>query len=310
MNMRHTEALTVIEYAGTPRSGKGTVVDHQVETFDGVAGEETGADYRATTLAMLDQGVIDPEMDPVTITKAVTDVRHDELVDMVANRHQLVAERGKDALYTPVVDGTVPLVSPISAVRKAVKAGFQRRVMAVAARDDVNVLLVDGRSLAAVLEPLRGVNLVARYFLTCTVEEAARREAARHGLTDQAEIRRIHDNLARRKQLDENREIDPVVADANALSYWQDPGLIARTLMQRARALYQGAGHEWEAVLANKLTPDDLRVRIGAGTIAAATRAKHRRQVHFDTTDVPIGVMKNAADQMIYESLEQVGIRL
>ncbi|HSD56316.1 MAG TPA: hypothetical protein VLA92_04135, partial [Candidatus Saccharimonadales bacterium] len=113
----------------------------------------------------------------------------------------------------------------VEEVRNAVKVGFVRRVEAVRDNYEDDILVVDGRNLGPLVGDIPDVQLVMRSFLTCSAEEAAARECARQEVAiDTSEGARLfvetRDMVARRNQADASRELDPVVIDANAISYW------------------------------------------------------------------------------------------
>lgn len=216
--------LLIFEYNGSARSGKGTIVSYLAQKHPEAAVEETGVDYRAITRALLAERVIDLGLDDKTIKSKVDEFGQESLTQIVANRSALVSEYGLKSLYLHDVNEVVASVGKVDISRKAVKAGFRKRVEAVRDKGAHKILLVDGRDLAKVLADIDNTKLLLRTFVTCTVAEAARRECLRSGVgLDSEESRNILVSIDRRTQADALRDIDPVKPDIDALDYWHPP---------------------------------------------------------------------------------------
>lgn len=97
--------MLVAEYSGTARSGKGSIVGHLSEKYPHVACDETGADYRAVTKAMLLEGKLERGMAEGDVHRALAQVSFGALSAMAADRHELVAEHGLETLYQSDVSG-------------------------------------------------------------------------------------------------------------------------------------------------------------------------------------------------------------
>jgi cytidylate kinase len=310
MRARDTELL-VIEYGGTARSGKGTIVNHFGETRANVATDETGADYRALTKSLLMDGVIERGMPSQTISRHIGSVSLHCLADRVASRQSLVDSLGLSSLYENDVNETVSVVSPIEAVRKAVKAGFKRRIEAVRDTGDHDVLVVDGRNLAPVIESIEGTKLLMRTFVSCTPEEAALRECARQGIhPNSPEAEAIVASVRLRNENDANRATDPVRPDDDAIDYWLDPFLLAETVRDFADSHHNSDyDRALTELLLNRRSSLHPVTRLGAGALAATCG----RQINFDTShfrgyDKPKETMILAADQMYEEALKAVRV--
>lgn len=190
----------------------------------------------------------------------------------------------------------------MAAVRKALKAGFTRRVEAVVKDDTYNVLLVDGRNLAPIIRSISGTELVMRTFVGCEDYEAARREVAKNGEQgDHTAYQRAFARTKKRNHDDATRAVDPVVPDEGSVDYWHNDEVSYLTTKYVADTLYEG---DWDAAIAG--FPGYMHaVRRGAGQIAAQAG----RQVHFDTTyfneclGTPKKLMLQAADVMFEEAL-------
>lgn len=117
------ERFNIGSLEGATRSGKGSLAEHFAKR-PGVAKDETGADYRAVTKALLEKGTLDPEMNKDTVNKALARTATADIVDLAKNSHAIQAEHGLKALYAPDVANTVHHVAQHQELRTAVKAGF------------------------------------------------------------------------------------------------------------------------------------------------------------------------------------------
>lgn len=271
--------LDVIEYDGTGRSGKGTVVNHLGETYEGVATDETGADYRAVTRGLIMLETIKVGMPSERVRQQLTRITLNELSDMAANRRAIVEQYGLSSLYEPDVAELVSRVASVPHVRTAVKLGFERRVKQV--RDDGNyhTLVIDGRHLSPVIEGIDGADLVLRTHVSCDPLEAARRECARRGVkVASPDGQAILESIQQRNNDDARRLIDPVKPDVDAIEYG-----------------YDHKEQRTEAPLEPIPRPV---IKLGVGILAVTTR----RQVHFNTTYFPKDTMLAAASQMFEEA--------
>ena len=311
-----SDNLLVLEYSGTARSGKGTIVSHLAEAYDGVAQEETGADYRAVTWSLLGDGTIETDMPAAHIERKLDKLGASALTDIVANRNQLVAEIGLPSLHSPDVTSTVGNVSPHSAVRKAVKAGFKKRVEAVRDSGEFLYLAVDGRNLAPVVRDIRGTQLLMRTFVSSLESEAAIRECYRKNLVPGTEewhvaFKVAHDTTLERNKLDAERTTDPVRPDEDAIDFWWDNEVMC--VSARKASMLRG-GHlkddrddavEFMDWLTEK--PHHMeQPRYGVGSIAC----RDGRQIKFNTDvyrghfdDDPRGAMLAAARVMFEEAI-------
>jgi len=315
--MSEAAPLLVFEYGGTGRSGKGSIVQHLANTHPGVVSDETGADYRALTRTLITDEVISPDMPGEVIAKEISSIDDNVLTEMVANRKALVETVGLASLYEPDVQGLVASVSPLINVRKAVKAGFAQRVRAV--RDsEAEVLLVDGRTLAPIIEKIRGTRLVLRTFVSCYPAEAALREVERQGLEiGSPEGRTVWESsyglVMARNEADATRTIDPVRPDADAIDYWADQVVLEQTIQDYMRT--NGVTEKADALMQmfpNRHADMSDYPRTGAATFAVNSG----RQLHFNTTPFrgytecdPREAMLDAATVMFDETLEAIAAK-
>ncbi len=226
--------LLIFEYNGSARSGKGTIVSYLSKKSSHIAVEETGVDYRAITRSLILSGSINTKMSDQEISAKLDSLGHEPLSEIVAGRSALLAEHGTDSLYSSDVNELVATVGKVELARKAVKAGFIKRVEAVRDKGDHQILLVDGRDLAKVLKDVPGTSLVLRTFVTCSELEAARRECLRSGIDPHSAAGRfVLAAIEKRTQADAMRQLDPVKPDQDALDYWHPPGSVDKNDLGR-----------------------------------------------------------------------------
>lgn len=313
--MRAPRELAVAECGGVARSGKGTIVAHYATHRAGVATEETGADYRLTTKDLLVKGKLEPGMPPEVVQKQVAAVGAKAIEEVVANRKELVAQYGHDSLYAPDVTDVVGDVSPITIVRKAVKAGFIKRVKAVRDSGKYQALLVDGRNLAPVVAQVPGTKLILSTFISCYPVEAALRDCARRKIdvkteAGQAAFQETLRLIQKRNARDASRTNDPVRPAENAIDYWNDQTSLEETL--HSIATDRGVADHWDllALFSDGREFTDI-TRRGVGRRAHQTG----RQVHLDTTcfrsyDDPKGDMLIATTAILDEAFSASGLHL
>ncbi len=311
MTSRGNGELTVLEYGGTARSGKGTIVNHLSGIRDGIATEETGADYRAVTKRLLLDGKLEEGMLPDDIKFVLGKVGIGELTDFVATRNEMVETIGLPELYKPDVANLVGYVSPLPNVRSAVKAGFKKRVEAVRDNDNYGVLLIDGRNLAPVIDSIERTQLVMRTFVSCSASEAALRECMRRDISPNDD--EWHDayntaleSISNRNRLDAERSVDPVIPDEDAVDYWHDQSVL--DISAQLHYLETDNTVEPNERLINWLmekSHHSEQLRRGVGAVAC----RDNRQVHFDTGmfrghyENPLEAMLVAAHAMFDEAL-------
>jgi cytidylate kinase len=166
---------------------------------------DTGAMYRAATVAVLDAGV-DPE-DAEAVARVVAAARIEVgttageelvLVDGVD-----VAERIRGAAVTRAVSP----VSAVPAVRRQL-VDQQRSLVAAA-----TAVVVEGRDIGTVVLP----NATCKIYLTAAPEVRAERRAGQLGLTEADEIAALAEDLRRRDEYDSSRADSPLRPAADAI---------------------------------------------------------------------------------------------
>ena len=190
----------VVAIDGPAGSGKSTVARRVAERA-GLRYLDTGATYRALTLALLRRAVrVD---DPEAVADAAKAV--DLTLELPPGRAGVArvlldgAEPGP-ALRSPEVNATVSAVAAVPAVRELL-VGLQRSLVGVGG------IVVEGRDIGTVVWPDADVKV----FLTASEHERARRGGDRDGGGETAET------LARRDALDSGRAASPTRAADDAL---------------------------------------------------------------------------------------------
>jgi cytidylate kinase len=190
----------VVAIDGPAGSGKSTVA-RAVASALGLEVLDTGAMYRAVTLAVLDAGAdpADAEACGMAARAAVIDVGATVLLD---GRDVTTAIRG------PEVTAAVSIVSAHPGVR-AVLVEHQR-----AWADRHGGAVVEGRDIGTVVFP----HATLKVFLTASDEERAQRRARDEVAADRTgDVDAVRAALARRDALDAGRSASPLVAADDAV---------------------------------------------------------------------------------------------
>ncbi|HVM20573.1 MAG TPA: (d)CMP kinase [Egibacteraceae bacterium] len=176
--------MTVIAIDGPAGSGKSTIAAALAERL-GVAHVDTGAYYRAATLAVLRAGVSPDDVDAALSAIAAA------TIDRRNGRTCLDGADVEDEIRGRAVTATVSSVSRHPAIRKFL-VELQRRE--VAERGAV----VEGRDAGTVVVP----DADLKVWLTASTQERARRRAAQHGDASDAAVARQSADIARRDAQD------------------------------------------------------------------------------------------------------------
>jgi CMP/dCMP kinase len=194
-------ADVVVAIDGPAGSGKSTVARRVAERAR-LRYLDTGATYRALTLALLRRGI------PVEDAEAVADAA--KAVDLTlelppgpagAARVLLDGVEPGPALRSPEVNATVSVVAAVPAVRELL-VGLQRSMVGVGG------IVVEGRDIGTVVWPDADVKV----FLTASEHERAQRRGGdAEGGGETAET------LARRDAIDSGRAASPTRPAADAL---------------------------------------------------------------------------------------------
>ncbi|RBY78781.1 (d)CMP kinase [Geodermatophilus sp. TF02-6] len=182
---------------GPSGTGKSSVA-RAVATRLGAAYLDTGAMYRAATVAVLDAGA-DPE-DVEAVAAVVAGAR---IEVGTAAETELVRVDGVDVairIRGPEVTRAVSAVSAVPAVRRRLVE--RQRALVVAA----DAVVVEGRDIGTVVLP----DATLKVYLTAAPEARAQRRAAQLGITDPAEVAALAADLRRRDEYDSSRADSPL----------------------------------------------------------------------------------------------------
>ena len=190
----------VVAIDGPSGAGKSTVA-RGVAAELGLPVLDTGAMYRAVTLAVLEAGV-----DP-TDADACAAVATRVAIDQRGAATWLDGREVSDEIRGPAVTAAVSTVSAYPAVRAVLVE--RQRAWADAAGGGV----VEGRDIGTVVFP----DAVVKAFLTASEEERARRRHEEASADDGTSVDAVRADLDRRDRLDATRAASPLLAAPDAL---------------------------------------------------------------------------------------------
>jgi cytidylate kinase len=189
---------------GPSGTGKSSVA-RAVAARLGAAYLDTGAMYRAATVAVIDAGV-DPE-DADAVARVVAGARIEVGTTAGAEKVEVdgtdVAERIRGAEVTR----TVSAVSAVPAVRRQL-VDQQRELVASA-----DAVVVEGRDIGTVVLP----DATVKVYLTAAPEVRAERRAGQLGISDPVEVAALAADLRRRDEYDSSRADSPLRPAADAV---------------------------------------------------------------------------------------------
>ncbi|MCW2581289.1 MAG: Cytidylate kinase [Klenkia sp.] len=182
---------------GPSGTGKSSVA-RLVAARLGAAYLDTGAMYRAATVAVLDAGVDPEDADAVEKTVTAADIR----VGTAAGTETVTVD-GVDVARRIRGGEVTRAVSPVSAV-PAVRRQLvdQQRARGAGA----TAVVVEGRDIGTVVLP----EATCKVYLTAAPEARAQRRAGQLGLTDAAEVEALAADLRRRDEYDSSRADSPL----------------------------------------------------------------------------------------------------
>jgi cytidylate kinase len=182
---------------GPSGTGKSSVA-RDVARKLGAAYLDTGAMYRAATVAVLDAGVsLD---DKVAVARAVSEAAID--VGTSAHREKVTVD-GADVRGRIRGAEVTRAVSPVSAVPAVRRLLVARQRELVAAAD---VVVVEGRDIGTVVLP----DATLKIYLTASPEVRAQRRAAQLEVTAPEKIAALAQDLQRRDEHDSRRADSPL----------------------------------------------------------------------------------------------------
>ncbi|MGY1742779.1 MULTISPECIES: (d)CMP kinase [unclassified Blastococcus] len=201
MSAGFTGQVTLDGPSGTGKSSVARAVAARL----GAAYLDTGAMYRAATVAVLDAAV-DPE-DAEAVAGVVARARIE--VGTAADT-ELVEVDGVDVavrIRSAEVTRAVSAVSAVPAVRRQLVD--QQRALVAAA----DAVVVEGRDIGTVVLP----DATCKIYLTAAPEARAQRRALQLGLTEPGEIAALAADLRRRDEYDSSRADSPLRPAADAV---------------------------------------------------------------------------------------------
>jgi cytidylate kinase len=190
----------VVAIDGPSGTGKSTVA-RQLALRLGARYLDTGAMYRAATLAVLGAGI--ELTDDQSIVDVVRRATIEVSTDPVATGVWLNGQRVDDEIRTPAVTAAVSAVSAVAAVRVHLVAA-QRRLI------EAGAIVVEGRDTGTVVWPTAG----PKVFLTANAHVRARRRSDQLG---GAGVAVVQADLERRDQLDSTRVTSPLTRAEDAV---------------------------------------------------------------------------------------------
>ena len=190
----------VVAIDGPSGAGKSTVARGVAEAL-GLQVLDTGAMYRAVTLAALERGV---DLDDSDACAQVASTSQVEVGDRVLlDRRDVTAD-----IRTPAVTSAVSAVSAHPGVRQVLVA--QQRSWVETHGGGV----VEGRDIGTVVFP----DAAVKVFLSASDDERARRRQLDEGAADRTvDVEHVREELERRDRLDSTRATSPLVAAPDAL---------------------------------------------------------------------------------------------
>jgi CMP/dCMP kinase len=189
---------------GPSGTGKSSVA-RAVAARLGAAYLDTGAMYRAATVAVLDAGIDPDDVEAVARTVAGARIEVGTAADT-----ELVHVDGVDVatrIRGAEVTRAVSAVSAVPAVRRQL-VDQQRTLVATA-----EAVVVEGRDIGTVVLP----DATVKIYLTAAPEARAERRALQLGLTEPAEVAALAADLRRRDEYDSSREDSPLRPAADAV---------------------------------------------------------------------------------------------
>ncbi len=190
----------VVAIDGPSGAGKSTVA-RQVAVELGLEVLDTGAMYRAVTLAVLETGVEPTASDACAAVAANARIEQRGAQTLLDGRDVSVEIRA------PAVNAAVSVVSAHPAVRR-ILVDYQRAW--VAARGGG---VVEGRDIGTVVFP----DAVVKVFLTASADERARRRRDEDDPAAAVSVEAVREDLGRRDYLDSTRAASPLVAAPDAI---------------------------------------------------------------------------------------------
>lgn len=192
--------IGVVALDGPSGTGKSTVA-RALALRLGARYLDTGAMYRAATLAVLRSGV--PADDAVRVVDIVEDAKIDISTDPREPAITLDGARVDTEIRAPEVTAAVSAVSAQPGVRALIVAS-QRELI------DDGPIVVEGRDIGTVVWP----TATPKVFLTASPEARARR---RSGELPGSDLAAVAADIERRDHLDSTRAVSPLLRAEDAI---------------------------------------------------------------------------------------------
>lgn len=190
----------VVAIDGPSGAGKSTVARSTADAL-GLPALDTGAMYRAVTLAVLDRGIDPSDADGCAAVARQVDLQIDGRVVL----------DGRDvsrSLRGPEVTAAVSIVSAHPGVRSALVARQRAWV------DQHGGGVVEGRDIGTVVFP----EATVKVFLTASERERARRRQRDEVAAERSvDVERVREDLERRDRADSTRRVSPLQPAEDAL---------------------------------------------------------------------------------------------
>ena len=191
---RTTRTPVTLDPAGPTPGGSATVARRLAQRL-GARYLDTGAMYRAATLAALEAGI--PVDRPEEVTAVVRAATIEVATDPVRPETRLNGRSVDDEIRSARVTASVSAVSAVPEVREVLVA--QQRALIGAGQ-----IVVEGRDIASVVWP----SAQPKVYLTASAQVRAHRRAAELG-TD-VDVAAVEAQLRRRDELDSSRPVSPL----------------------------------------------------------------------------------------------------
>ena len=194
----------VIALDGPSGTGKSTVARRLARRL-GARYLDTGAMYRAATLAVLRAGV-DPS-DPEKVQLVVSDAEIAISTDPAAPHIWLDGDPVDAEIRSGEVTAAVSAVSAVAEVRSQLVAQ-QRRLIGTGG------IVVEGRDIGSVVYP----DARPKVYLTASAETRARRRAGELSTTDVVtDVASVAADIERRDRFDSSRKVSPLARPVDAV---------------------------------------------------------------------------------------------
>ncbi len=193
----------VVAIDGPAGAGKSTIAKLAAERL-GYAYIDTGAMYRAVTLAFLESG---RPFDPAFISRLAQEAELCFKPEAGVNRVYLEGREVTEAIRSREVTGAVSAVAALAQVREAL-VEQQRRLL------QQGSVIMDGRDIGTVVYPQAQVKV----FLTASVAERARRRyLERQAKGEEVDLEELQKEIIRRDEADASRAVGPLKQAPDAL---------------------------------------------------------------------------------------------